>query len=136
MLISRSESAVELSQRLSRWLGIGLSNWQSALREILAGDGNFVVTDTTIQSPRDVMRPYREVPFDQSLCATQATWCTTSTDEKDKCEVVRAAGISTGVFPIIECRDPSGSTVSCLNDVSNGRADFTGIDSNFGFIAR
>lgn len=78
----------------------------------------------------------RDVPFGQTLCSTQSTWCTVSNEEKEKCEVVRAAGISTGVYPIIECRDPAGSTVACLNDVSSGRADFTGIDSNFGFIAR
>lgn len=78
----------------------------------------------------------REVPFGLSLCSTQSSWCTTSTEEKEKCEVVRAVGITTGVYPVIECRDPSSNTVSCLNDVNSGRADFTGIDSNFGFIAR
>lgn len=49
---------------------------------------------------------------------------------------MRTAGITTGAYPLIECRDPSPDTVACLNDVNKGRADFTGIDSNFGFIAR
>lgn len=78
----------------------------------------------------------RGVPYEQSLCSTQVKWCTASTIEREKCEVARAAGISTGVYPLIECLKPSGSTVGCLYDVSNGQADFTGIDSNFGFLAR
>lgn len=78
----------------------------------------------------------REVPYSQSLCSTQSTWCTTSIEEKEKCEVVRAAGITTGIYPLVECRDPAPNTVTCLNDVSKGRADFVGIDSNYGFIAR
>jgi len=50
--------------------------------------------------------------------------------------VVRAGGITTGVYPTIECRQPESSTVKCLDQVSKGRADFVSVDSNFGFIAR
>lgn len=78
----------------------------------------------------------RAVPYSQTLCSTQISWCTSSLEEKEKCEVIRASGISTGVYPLIECRDPVSHTVDCLNDVSKHRADFTGIDSNWGFIAR
>lgn len=70
------------------------------------------------------------------LCTTQASWCTTSAEEKEKCEVVRAGGITTGVQPVIECRDPLSSVVGCLNDISTGHTDFAGIDSNFGYLAR
>lgn len=78
----------------------------------------------------------RVVPVAASLCSTQSTWCTTSPEEKDKCEIIRAGGITTGVYPLIECRDPTTSVVSCLSDISAKRADFAGIDSNFGYIAR
>lgn len=93
------------------------------LQLLMCGEKNIIFSD-------------REVPFGQTLCSTQSTWCTVSNAEKEKCDVIRAAGISTGVYPLIECRDAAGTTVACLNDVSIGRADFTGIDSNFGFIAR
>lgn len=78
----------------------------------------------------------REIPYAQTLCSTQAKWCTTSSEEKEKCEVIRAAGITNGIYPLIECLDPVLNTVRCLSDIDDGNADFTGIDSNFGFIAR
>lgn len=57
LIISNSYRSVELSQRLNGWLqNTGSSNWQTALREIINAD-NLVVVDTTIQSPRDAMRP-------------------------------------------------------------------------------
>lgn len=57
LIISNSDRSVELSQRLNGWIqGTSLSNWQTALREIITAD-NLVVVDTTIQSPRDAMRP-------------------------------------------------------------------------------
>jgi len=34
------------------------------------------------------------------------------------------------------CNNPRSDTVSCLSDVSSGKSDFVGIDSNFGFLAR
>lgn len=111
------------------------NTWQSALREIIGMD-SYEMTDSTIQGPTDYFRPFREVPQALPLCSTTATWCTTSYEEKDKCEVIRSGGITTGVYPQIDCREPTTSTVSCLNDISEGRADFMGIDSNFGFLAR
>lgn len=57
LIISNSYRSVELSQRLQSWLqSTGSSNWLTALREIINAD-NLVVVDTTIQSPRDAMRP-------------------------------------------------------------------------------
>lgn len=78
----------------------------------------------------------RQVPYSQPLCTTQAKWCTKSVDEKEKCDVIQTAGITTGVFPLIECMEPVANAVSCLKEVNEGRADFTTIDSNFGYIAR
>lgn len=64
-------------------------------------------------------------------------WCTKSLAEKEKCEVIRTAGITAGVYPIIECREPvNEGSIGCLKEVSQGKADFTVIDSNFGYIAR
>lgn len=63
-------------------------------------------------------------------------WCTKSLEEKEKCESIRAAGITTHVYPMIECQKPVADTITCLKEVREGRADFTGIDSNFGYIAR
>lgn len=41
-----------------------------------------------------------------------------------------------GVYPILECSPPRTDAVSCLSDVSSGKADLVGIDSNYGFLAR
>lgn len=78
----------------------------------------------------------REIPYAQTLCSSQSKWCTTSLEEKEKCEVIRTAGITNGIYPLIECLDPVLNTVRCLSDIDEENADFTGIDSNFGFIAR
>lgn len=78
----------------------------------------------------------REVPYNLPVCSTTATWCTKSLEEKDKCDVIHTAGITAGVYPVIECQEPVAGAISCLKEVAEGRADFTGIDSNLGFIAR
>lgn len=79
----------------------------------------------------------REVPYHYPLCSTTITWCTKSLDEKDKCEVIRAAGLAAGVYPLIECQNPVlMDTLGCLKEVNEGRADFTVIDSNYGYIVR
>lgn len=78
----------------------------------------------------------REVPYHYPLCSTTITWCTKSLEEKDKCEVIRAAGLTAGVYPSVECQEPVMGTLGCLKEVHDGRADFTVIDSNYGFIAR
>lgn len=78
----------------------------------------------------------RNIPIGQTLCSTQTTWCTSSLEEKEKCEVIRAGGQTTGVYPLIECTEQTNGVVGCLREVSAGRADLTGIDSNFGFLAR
>lgn len=41
-----------------------------------------------------------------------------------------------GIFPLIECNEPVAGAITCLKEISEGRADFTGIDSNLGYIAR
>lgn len=162
-LSKSSAHTVDISKQINAWMH-GSSSWERLLKEILTAD-NFAPVDTYIQNPRDFFRPckihhsnsqsliyqlikffisenkqisilVREVPYSQTLCSTQSTWCTTSIEEKEKCEVVRAAGITTGIYPLVECRDPSTDTVACLNDINKGRADFIGIDSTYGFIAR
>ena len=38
---------------------------------------------------------------------------------------------------MIECNEPvAGGAISCLKEVNEGRADFAGIDSSLGYIAR
>lgn len=136
LIISSNAKALLLNHKVNYWMrssAIGI--WETAVKDIIQAD-SFFVNDATIQLPRDYFRPYRDVPVAISLCSTNSVWCTTSLDEKEKCEVIRAGGITTGVYPIIECKEPATSVVSCLADVSAGRADLMGIDSNFGFLAR
>ncbi|KAJ6648602.1 Transferrin [Pseudolycoriella hygida] len=136
LIISSNSRALQLNHRINYWMrssAVGI--WETAIKEIIQAD-NFFVNDATIQAPRDYFRPYRDVPVAISLCSTNSIWCTTSLEEREKCEVVRAGGITSGVYPIIECKEPSSNVVSCLAEVSAGKADLTGIDSNFGFLAR
>lgn len=44
--------------------------------------------------------------------------------------------MTSGVYPILECLEPQTSVVTCLNEINAKRADFMGIDSNFGYLAR
>lgn len=76
------------------------------------------------------------MPYVQPLCSTQVTWCTKSLEEKEKCEIIRTAGITTGIYPLIECQEPVAGAISCLKEVSEGRASFTLIDGNLGYVAR
>ena len=78
----------------------------------------------------------RSIPITNDLCSTSVNWCTTSHDEYDKCALVREAGITIGTLPLVNCYGPMANTVSCLSEISNDRADFMGIDSNFGYLAR
>lgn len=44
--------------------------------------------------------------------------------------------VQIGIQPLFECGNPRTDAVSCLSDVSSGKADLVGVDSNFGFLAR
>lgn len=159
-----SSNNIELSDNINRW-AYGTYNYENYIREILTAD-SLVPVKTSIQRPRDFFYPCtwiqwpstaelvkyfiwfyiksrldRGIPYSQPICplapeASSVSWCTKSLEEKEKCEAIRAAGITTHVYPLIECQKPVADTITCLNEVRDGRADFTGIDSNFGYIAR
>lgn len=76
------------------------------------------------------------MPFSQTLCSTQVNWCTKSLEEREKCDIIRVAAMTTGIYPLIECQEPVAGGINCLKEVSEGRASFTGIDGNLGYIAR
>lgn len=40
----------------------------------------------------------REVPYSLPLCSTTAKWCTKSIEEKEKCDVIHTAGVTTGIL--------------------------------------
>jgi hypothetical protein len=105
-------------------------------REIITGDTHVSQNVFVLQAPSAHVGVFRALPIENDLCSTGASWCTTSPEELSKCEVIRAAGITTGVYPLIECKPATTSTLACLSDISASRADFMGIDSNFGYLAR
>ncbi|XP_031637288.1 transferrin-like [Contarinia nasturtii] len=134
VIISNNQDSVPLKATMSQWF-YGRSSWEIAIKEILTAD-SLTPVETSIQKPRDFFYPFRELPFSQSLCSTQANWCTKSFEEKEKCDIVRVAGITTGIQPLIECNDPVGDAIHCLKEVNEERADFVAIDSSLGYIAR
>lgn len=79
----------------------------------------------------------RNIPKENTYCNTEISWCTRNVDEKQECDVIRAASISTGVFPVITCHDPvKNGTIECMSNINKNTSKFMGIDSNFGYIAR
>lgn len=137
VVISTANRAIESSARIDRWLrGATGSAWEQAIQEIITHDSRTAVSVGSIQAPVDYLRPYRGLPIPSDLCQTTSRWCTSSPEEKDKCEVLRTAALTSGIYPTLECVDPTTSRMACLNEIANNRSDFTGIDSNFGYLAR
>lgn len=134
LIISNNEKAIGLSQNIGRWMTMN-TGWESSLRQIVTPDKSSVVAVRNIVRLPDYIAPIRPIPTGIEVCPS-IRWCTHSYDEKDKCEVLRAAGLTTGIIPNIVCNAPKSDTITCISDVSSGKADFVGIDSNFGYLAR
>lgn len=136
VILSTNEKAISLAQNVGRWV-TSYMGWEDSLRQILIPDSSSIVAVNAIVTLPDYMRPIRPVPIAvESACPAGIRWCTHSYDEKQKCEVLRMAALTTGIVPNIFCNDPKSDTVTCISDVSSGKADFVGIDSNFGYLAR
>lgn len=136
LIISNNQKAISLAQNVQRWMNSN-TGWESYLRDMILPDSSTVVAVNAIVPLPRYINPIRPVPVAiETACPTPIRWCTHSYDEKEKCEVIRTAALSTGIIPFIFCNDPRSDSVSCLSDVSGNRADFVGIDSNFGFLAR
>lgn len=137
LVVSNNENSLGIAQRLQRWTLFGTSSWEIALTSILTSSGsNILYPVQNIAFLVDYVNPIRPIPADIGMCTTTSRWCTHSYEEKDKCDVLRAVALSTGIKPIFECNEPRTDTVSCISDVSTGKADLLGIDSNFGYLAR
>jgi hypothetical protein len=136
LIITRSELSVSLKTKLTNWMRAGPNSWEATLRDILTVDSYQITDVTNIVSLRDYINPIRSIPAPSPMCQTTSVWCTTSEDEKTKCDYVAAAALTTGILPVLECSEPRSSTVSCLNDISSGAVDFMGIDSTYGYTAR
>lgn len=134
VIISNNVKAIGLSQNVGRWL-TSSSTWESALRRILTPDSTQIFPVSNIVRLPDYIAPIRPIPIGIETCPG-IRWCTHSYDEKEKCEVLRMAALTTGIVPNIICNDFKSDTISCISDVSSGKADFVGIDSNFGYLAR
>lgn len=134
VILTNRESSVPLNSAINSWLNGGQA-WQEAIKEILTHD-SMTVRDSAIQAPNSYINAKRPLPVEQDVCDTKVKWCTTSVLEHEKCQVARAAGVTTGTYPLVECRSPTTDTIRCLSDIAKGEADFMGIDSNYGYIAR
>lgn len=107
------------------------------MNSILSSEGsNIVFPVRNIVPIVDYVNAIRPLIADIPMCRTNARWCTHSYDEKDKCDVLRTVALTTGIRPIFDCNEPRTDSVSCISDVSSGKADLLGIDSNFGYLAR
>jgi len=134
VILTNGNHSVTLNKDIDRWI-TGTDVWQQSVKDILTS-GNMVVRTTSVQPVDRYFVGRRQIPVEQEVCESKITWCTASTLENEKCNVVRAGGITTGVYPLIECRTPAAGPVRCMNDIAQKNADFMGIDSNLGYIAR
>lgn len=135
VIISNDIKAISLSQTIGSWLASGSTGWESALRQILTPGSAQIFAVNAIVRLSDYMLPVRPVPIAIDTCPG-LRWCTNSYDERQKCDVIRMAALTTGIVPNIVCNDARSDAISCISDVSTNKADFVGIDSNFGYLAR
>lgn len=135
LIMATNERAISLRTNLERWMGAS-SSWEGSLRQMILPDSTQLVAVDFIVSLRDYIATRRPIPVGVENCPAPIRWCTSSEGERDKCNVIRMAGITTGIRPHISCNDPRSDAVTCLSEVGAGRADFVGVDSNFGFIGR
>lgn len=138
LIITNTDKAISLSTNLIRWMNMANagSGWESSLRQILTSDTSSIVPVTAIVRLPDFIAPIRPIPIGIDICGNGVKWCTHSYDEKDKCDVLRMAALTTGIVPDIICNNPKTDVMACIDDVSKAKADFVGIDSNFGYLAR
>uniref|UniRef100_A0A1B0DLF5 Transferrin-like domain-containing protein n=1 Tax=Phlebotomus papatasi TaxID=29031 RepID=A0A1B0DLF5_PHLPP len=137
VVVASDPMAVQLPQLMNDWFNTGRSEpWKDAIKSIITSESSVVHRPQSLQRLRDYVRSIREIPIDFNFCSTRASWCTTSADEYDKCKVISAGGLTSGVLPTVECRNPRSNVVECLRDISTNGSDFMGIDSNYGFLAR
>ncbi|XP_058118360.1 transferrin-like [Anopheles ziemanni] len=139
-VMASTTKAIQISTRIDQWVRstqTAPSLWEEAIVRILTRDDQEkIVAVGDIQLPADYIRPFRPIPVVSDLCQTTVRWCTTSLEEKQKCDVLSRAALTTGVLPYVECNNPTTNRMTCLDNIANNRADFVGIDSNYGFLAR
>uniref|UniRef100_A0A336LPD1 CSON015606 protein n=1 Tax=Culicoides sonorensis TaxID=179676 RepID=A0A336LPD1_CULSO len=137
VVMTHTNKSIELKSLVTAWSNSRIE-WQTAVTDILTDRGNHILQDATIQSPRKHLAGIRTLPDETSICDKRINWCTRSVEETEKCKVARAGGISTGTYPLISCNQgyPANSAVTCLYEISQGKNDIMGIDSNYGYIAR
>ncbi|EAA12967.4 AGAP011453-PA [Anopheles gambiae str. PEST] len=139
-VIASATKAVQIAARMDVWLRNSLTSgapWETAIIDILTRHNtDRIAAASSIQSPVDYMRPHRPMPIPADICQSTARWCTTSLEEQDKCDVLAKAGLTSGVYPLLQCNNPTTNRINCLREISADRADFAGIDSNYGYLAR
>ncbi|KAG5669349.1 hypothetical protein PVAND_017237 [Polypedilum vanderplanki] len=136
VVVSNIQNAISLSQRIQKWTNYGSTLWEMSLNSILTSDSRSIYSVQNIVPLVDYVNAIRAIPAPIGMCSTTVTWCTHSYEEKEKCDVLKTVALTLGILPLIECSNPRSDSVSCINDVSSGKADMLGIDSNFGFLAR
>lgn len=134
---SSSDISLDVSKSIDYWMSLPSSDiWLDALKRILTSEDRVPKHPLAIQSGRNYIGFYTNTPVRSNPCVSELRWCTTSRDERQKCEVMAAGGVTTGTLPTIVCNEPRESVLDCLADIRDERADLMAIDSNFGFLAR
>jgi hypothetical protein len=136
LILSSTDKAVGLSTAITRWFSDPSYGWKDSLLDIIASGSHVIRPASNIVRVPDFISPLRPIPIGLDACNSAIKWCTSSYDEKEKCDVLRMAALTTGIVPPIVCNSPKSEVIYCLSDVQKKNADFVGIDSNFGYLAR
>lgn len=78
----------------------------------------------------------RSLTDEPERCAPDVKWCTTSTEEKNKCRMLSIAGRTHGIVPNIMCPVSAANVTECIKYVNQSDADIAVISTNEGFVAR
>ncbi|XP_026749427.2 transferrin-like [Galleria mellonella] len=139
-IVASSLTASEINSKLNIWwtdgTDPGSGSWQSALYQSLVGGSNFRVVGESLTTPLNYSSQIRPLDIATSAaCLTPRRWCTISALETTKCQWTAAAAYTLGIQPTISCERRNG-VFDCLNDIKEGKADFSSVDSHYGFLAR
>ncbi|XP_060525640.1 transferrin-like isoform X2 [Cylas formicarius] len=150
IIISSSQSAVFISEYLQSKLpsfAIGqfqvASSTDSVLETSLATVLQLNKRDRVVlRSPTPLsnyVRANRTIPSPEEnvKCNLTVRWSTVNELEQGKCLWLRQVAVNFGIQPVISCvRSGDGDDISSLDNISNGLADITFADANYGYIAR
>ncbi|CAG9864280.1 unnamed protein product [Phyllotreta striolata] len=75
-------------------------------------------------------------PSSSIYCEETVNWCTVDAKEQEKCLWLQQAALNAGLQPVIQCAQSQyNETISCINDIDQGKSDVAFVDVDYGYSA-